>query len=256
MVKPVRTYRIGETAKNNFGSTMIIKDYNGAKDIVVEFPEYNNWSIKTSYQQFKNGLIKCPYERRTFGVGFIGEGKYAPKEDGITTRRYEVWRDMIQRCYNDKMILKNPTYAECTVCDEWHNFQAFAEWYDNNYYEIPGMRMQLDKDILNKHNKVYSPNSCIFVPEAINKLFVKAQRRRGECPMGVHKLKKNSKYRADIHMNGKGTTLGTFDTPEEAFTAYKTAKENYIKEIADQYKDLIPKRLYDAMYEYEIEYDD
>ena len=254
MVKPVRTYRIGETSTNSFGSDMVIAEYIESNNIVVNFPEYN-WSVRTTYKQFKNGLIKCPYERRTFGVGFLGEG-YTTKENGITTKRYETWRDMIKRCYNPKMILKNPTYTECSVCNEWHNFQTFAEWYNNNYYEIPGEIMQLDKDILNKNNKVYGPDSCIFVPATINKLFVKQQRQRGEYPVGVYKQKDNNKYRATISINGKNIILGKFDTSEEAFDAYKTAKENHIKEIADQYKSVIPESLYYAMYEYEIEYND
>ena len=61
-----------------------------------------------------------------------------------------------------------------------------------------------------------------------------------------------------LNNNGKRIRhkIGRFDTPEEAFYAYKQFKENYIKEVADEYKDSIPQKLYEAMYRYEVEIDD
>ena len=114
--------------------------------------------------------------------------------------------------------------------------------------------MNLDKDILIKNNKIYSPETCVFVPHDINSLFTKANTKRGKYPIGVH-FKRN-KYHVQIQKYKQVIHLGTYDTSEEAFTVYKIAKENYIKEIADKYKDLIPKKLYDAMYEYEVEWED
>ena len=165
--------RIGEERLNNFGSKMIITRYKNAIDIDVYFPEYD-WTFKNSaYKEFKNGKIKCPYKRSVCGVGYIGEGKYKVKENGKNTRVYDTWHDMLRRCYDSKFHEKRPTYVDCEVCEEWHNFQNFAKWYDNNYYEIEGERMHLDKDILVKHNKIYSSETCVFVPHAINSLWYK-----------------------------------------------------------------------------------
>ena len=254
LTKKIRTYRVGEESVNNFGSRIVISEYIKATDITIFFPEYN-WSVKATYGQFQNGLIKCPYERRTYGVGYIGEGQYQPKENGKTTKAYEKWNDMLQRCYNEKMIQRNKTYSECEVCDEWHCFQNFAQWFNDNYYTVESQSTHLDKDILNKNNKIYSPDTCVFVPKEINNLFVKQQRQRGDTPIGVHKLKYD-KYRATISIDSKNKILGEFDTMEEAFYAYKLAKEQNIKDVADKYKELIPDRLYNAMYSYEIELDD
>lgn len=69
---------------------------------------------------------------------------------------------MIKRCYNQKCLLKDNTYRGCSVCDEWLNFQNFGEWYDENYYEVPNEVMDLDKDILHKGNKIYSPDNCVL----------------------------------------------------------------------------------------------
>ena len=153
---------------------------------------------------------------------------------------------MMQRCYGNE---NRPTYKDVFVCEEWHNFQNFAKWFDDNYYEINDEMIELDKDILFKGNKIYSPETCVFAPQPINLLFRHAD--RGEYPIGVEYVKlKNTKkcYRAVFSQLDK-----YYLTPEEAFEFYKEHKEMYIKEVADKYKKYIPKKLYNAMYNYQVE---
>ena len=115
--------RIGEENYNSFGSKMIIKEYRRAIDIDVYFPEYN-WTFEHArYNDFKNGTIKCPYEPRVYGVGYLGEGKYKTRENGKTTDEYNIWRHMLQRCYDPKYQERYPTYKGCKVEDKWLNFQ-------------------------------------------------------------------------------------------------------------------------------------
>ena len=249
--------RIGEERINSFGSKMVIKDYRGALDIDVYFPEYD-WVFKHSiYNNFKKGEVKCPYEPRVYGVGYIGEGKYSAKENNIW---YSIWAHMLERCYDSKYQERNPTYRGCQVEEYLLNFQNMGEWLENNYYEIPGETMCLDKDILYKGNKIYSRNTCIFVPERINKLFVKSDGSRGNNPIGVSDLPSGN-YRVRCHDGyGKRITLGTFSTKEEAFQVYKQYKERVIKEVIDSYEGIIPEPFYsklrDAMYNYEVEIND
>ena len=252
--------RIGEERINNFGSKMIIKDYRGCMDIDVYFPEYNWTSEHVQYSHFKNGKIKCPYEKRYFGVGYIGEGKYEISESGKNTDKFYIWYAMIQRCYDPKLHKRNPTYKGCKVEDYLLNFQNMCEWINENYYEVHGEQMCLDKDILHKGNKIYSRETCIFVPERINKLFIKSNKSRGKNPIGVSDLPSGN-YQASCNNGyGKMDYLGTYSTKEEAFQAYKKYKESLIKEVIDSYKGKIPEpfysRLREAMYNYEVEMDD
>ena len=120
--------------------------------------------------------------------------------------------------------------------------------------------MCLDKDILYKGNKIYSRETCIFVPERINLLFTKRDNDRGDCPVGVTP---NSSGNYQVHCNdknGKVVPLGTYSTKEEAFYRYKQYKEKVIKEVIDSYKGIIPEphysRLREAMYNYKVEIDD
>ena len=251
--------RTGEERLNNFGSKMIIKEYRKCNDIDVYFPEYD-WTFKHAiYQTFKNGKIKCPYEPRYYGVGYLGEGKYKMFENGKLTDKYNIWHNMLMRCYDPKYQEKYSTYKGCKVEDYLLNFQHMGEWIENNYYEIPGEVMCLDKDILCKGNKVYSRETCIFVPERIN-LFTKSDKSRGDNPIGVHPTSSGNYQACCNNEYGKYIYLGTYSTEEEAFQAYKVYKEKVIKEVIDSYEGIIPEpfysRLKTAMYNYEVEIDD
>ena len=252
--------RIGEESVNSFGIQMVITKYNGAKDIDVYFSEYN-WTFEhAEYSSFKKGLIKCPYEPKVYGVGFIGDGKYKVSKNGKDTYEYDIWHDMIKRCYDPKYQEKHPTYKGCRVEDYLLNFQHMGKWINENYYEVPGERMHLDKDILCKGNKIYSRETCIFVPQRINNLFTKSDKARGKNPIGVSDLPSGN-YQARCRDGyGKYVTLGTYNSEEEAFQVYKNYKEKVIKETIDSYKGKIPEpfysRLKTAMYNYEVEIDD
>ena len=252
--------RVGEEGINKFGSKMVIKEYRGCMDIDVYFPEYN-WTFKhAQYTSFKNKSIKCPYEPRYFGKGYLGEGKYKVWENNRDKKEYIVWHSMLQRCYDPKYQKEKPTYKGCKVEEHLLNFQNMCEWLDENYYEIPGEIMCLDKDILCKGNKVYSRKTCIFVPQRINALFTKSDRSRGKDPIGVIELPSGN---YQVHCNngyGEQIRLGTYSTKEEAFGVYKEYKEKVIKEVINSYEGIIPEPHYSklkiAMYNYEVEIND
>ena len=252
--------RTGEVGYNTFGSKMVIVKYRKYSDIDVYFPEYNWIARNKEYRHFKKGNVRCPYERRIFNIGYLGEGKYKSKENGKNTRVYDTWHNMLQRCYDEKYQKKYPTYIGCRASEEFHNFQNFGDWNSKNYYEIEGEQMCLDKDILVKHNKIYSPETCVFVPQTINKLFTKRQNDRGESVIGTSPI--DGKYRARCYMinletgKSKCEYLGLFDTQEKAFKIYKYYKEKNIKMVADYFREQIPDKLYDALYNYEVEIDD
>ena len=252
--------RTGEERINNFGSKIIIKEYRGALDIDIYFPEYNWVAKHITYSNFKKGNVKCPYEPRLYEVGYLGEGKYKVSENGRITDEYIIWHSMLTRCYDPKYQEKYSTYKGCTVEDYLLNFQHMGKWLDENYYEIPGEQMCLDKDILCKGNKIYSRETCIFVPKRINNLFTKRDNTRGNSPIGTTPNSSGNYVAQCCDGNGKKIPLGTYSTKEEAFQVYKQYKEKVIKETIDSYKGKIPEpyysRLKTAMYDYRVEIDD
>lgn len=258
----IKKNRIGEIKYNSQGAEMKILDYIDSNNTIVEFQDEYKYTITTRYSQFKEGRVKNPYKPSVYGVGYLGKGKYrvsykVSDKNYKITPQYQAWMNMLCRCYNVKYQQRQPTYIGCSVCEEWLNFQNFGEWFDDNYYTIDGERMDLDKDILYKHNKIYSPQTCIYVPHFINNLFIKKDANRGDLPIGVNFNKITNKFIATCDdAQGKAQNLGSFNAPLEAFLAYKQFKEKIIKEIADEYKDKIPKKLYDVLYSYEVEITD
>ena len=246
--------RTGEIGFNTNGERMIIIRYGNCDDIDVEFDDGTVVQHRI-YDHFKKGKIKNPFFPSLFGIGFIGVGKFKPfDKNGKHTKCYTAWMQMLRRCYDSKYQETHQTYKGCTVCEEWHNFQVFAEWYYKHFYEIECQIMNLDKDILYKGNKIYSADTCVFVPQFINKLFVKCDKARGNLPIGVSKNGNN--FMANVTKDKEPIYLGTYTTANEAFQAYKRAKEQYIKEVAENYKLLIPHELYEAMITYKVEIDD
>lgn len=203
----------------------------------------------------KGGIL---YKPTVWGIGYIGEGIYKVSINRKHTLEYDRWKGILRRCYNEKERYKNTAYKDVTICREWLNFQNFADWWNKNYYEIEGEKMQLDKDILHKGNKVYSPETCVFVPSKINILFTRSNKTKNNLPKGVEFDKIRNKYRAFCGIKGKLIAIGNnYNTPEDAFyNGYKPFKENYIKQIAEEYKDTIPDKLFNAMYNWVVEIDD
>lgn len=242
--------RMGEISYNRLGYKMEIIRYTKFNDITVRFE--NGYEVNTQYGTFKDGAILYPYARTIYGVGYLGEGKYKSINNHIRSREYVLWKNILLRCYDNKTQEKFPTYKGCTVCKEWHNFQIFAEWYNNNYYKVKKEDMHVDKDIMVKGNKIYSPETCIFTPARINLLFIKCDKARGDYPIGATYIKKGNHFTS----NCGHIYLGCFKTPEEAFYKYKDCKESIIKSVAEEYKPSIPEKLYQALINYKVEITD
>ena len=157
--------RTGEIGRNNFGTEMKIVTYRRYDDIDVEFlDEHHYVKEHNTYSNFKSGAIKNPYDRSVYGVGYIGEGNHIIIQNKKVSLSYEVWSEMLARCYLEERKHLHPAYfGIVTVCDEWQCYHRFADWYEEHTYECEG-RLHLDKDILYPGNKIYSPETCILVP--------------------------------------------------------------------------------------------
>jgi len=189
-----------------------------------------------------------------FGVG-INDWDGAVKVDGKKIREYQLWQNMLQRCFDEKYKQNQPTYEGVTCSKDWLSMTKFIE--DVSQMKGFGLEgLDLDKDILQKGNKLYSKDTCCFVPAEVNLLLTKRDNSRGEFPVGVNFHKARGKFVARLNINGKRKHLGLFPTPEEAFQAYKLAKEAHIKVVADKWKHLLDERVFQALLDYEVNIDD
>lgn len=230
-------------------SVVKIVEYETCKNIVIEF-DYG-FQIKTTMNAIKNRNYTHPNKESVYNKGFLGVGGFDSTKNLFL---YDKWSGVLRRCYDNNFKIKRKTYSACTVDKEWHNFQNFAKWFYENYNPKTMEGWQLDKDILVKGNKHYSKETCAFVPQEINTLFIKRDNDRGNCAIGVSYNIRDKNYCITLPKGKLG--IRNFKTEIEAFQAYKTIKENYIKEVADKWKGLISDEIYDAMYKYEVEITD
>ena len=193
------------------------------------------------------------------GIGF--KGTDYPSYDGEKMlKEYDLWKSMLLRCTN-KYWIKKPTYAGVTCSESFKNYSFFYEWCNKQVgfksVDEKGNYWQLDKDLLLKGNKTYNENVCVFVPQRLNLLLIKYDAKRGDYPIGVSWCEKRGKFQTACRDNfGIARNLGRYYTIEESFQAYKTFKEATIKQAANDYKDAIDPRAYQALLNYTVEITD
>ncbi len=179
-----------------------------------------------------------------YGKG-INDADYITKYTNDSGKRmvcpfYRKWKNMLERAYCSSYHAKHPTYISCSVSPEWLTFSNFKAWM----VQQPWQGNELDKDLLVNGNKVYGPETCIFVSKAVNQLFTDSGAARGELPIGVDYRKPNNKYRARCAVRGKRQHIGSYQTPEEASRAYNSFKRQMIIIVAREQTDI---RIKDAL---------
>ena len=189
--------------------------------------KYNGWNPK--------------YFKRTYE----GKGYNGTNDVSLKSPEYLRWTNMIQRCYNKKIHKYKPYYKDKKVCEEWLNFANFRIWYREHIIE--GAKVDLDKDILCQGNKVYSPETCVFVEHYINTVFEDRSAKR--------RIVQNKEKRYEVYMIvlNKNILFGTFDTKEEAEKGYVTGKKDYILKLAEICKGKVQDCLYNAMVNWNVE---
>ena len=249
---------VGKILKSkNSGDFKVLK-YNDAHNVDVQFLK-TGFEMVAQLGHIRSGEVKDPYSPSVYGVGIIGT-KYPITINGVNTKEYDLWHSMLRRCYSDNSKKKRPTYEGCEVSDKFKSYEYFYEWCNKQIgfgVDGNGNPFQLDKDLLVKGNKVYSEYSCIFLPNEINLLLTKREASRGNHLIGVYYHKRDKAFVAQVNKNkGKQEYLGYFATEIEAFNAYKTAKESFVKEQANEFKSQIDERAYNALMNYTVEIDD
>ena len=189
----------------------------------------------------KKKIERGVYKRKKLVYGFgINDADYViDKREIINGKRVVVWKcpfytswsGMLQRCYSEAYHHKKPTYRGCKVCDEWLIFSNFKRWMEQQDWQ----GKHLDKDLLVTGNKVYSPDTCVFIHRKINSFVTDNSSVRGQYMVGVCWFKQYNKFRADCHnpFTGKQDYLGLFTDELEAHLAWKAKKHEFACQLAD-----------------------
>lgn len=171
-----------------------------------------------------------------YKVTYMFEGKRH------TCKFYYTWHNMLKRCYSGTLKERHPSYENAVCCEKWLLFSNFKAWMMTQDWE----GKQLDKDLLFPQNKLYSPETCLFIACNLNKFLTIRQNDRGPWPVGVTFDKKFGKFRADRGTGKRGERcfLGYFDTPEEAHAAWAQSKiEQATQFAAEQHNPIVAEAL-------------
>ena len=246
--------KVGDVYESKqFGSFEVV-EYIDKLNILVKF--YNTGFItKSTSHSIRSGGVKDYFAPSVFDVGVRGDKYKITKGKGtLKLLEYDTWYDMLRRCYGDRY--KNSSYEGCTASDNFKYYTFFYEWC-NKQVGFGNKGWHLDKDLLVKGNKIYSEDTCVFLPAEINSVLTKTDKLRGKYPIGVHWCNSKKVFVSQINRNkGQQEWLGQFDNPNDAFNAYKDAKENYLKELANKWKGKIDERAYNALMNYKVEITD
>ena len=246
---------VGAKYKTNQGCTIEIVEYVSYTKVLVKFLDDTGHERFVSKKELLNGRIKNPFHPEVRGVGFFGVGPHVGKiehQSNVSSKEYVHWTSMLTRSYADYYHEKFPTYIGCSVDSQWHNFQEFAEWcqWQVGFKDKGSV---LDKDLLVSGNKVYSPETCVFLPPELNNLIVTQTKAGKDTPPGISYQNGCGKFIVSCAIDGKNKNLGRYKCPEEAFSVYKAFKEDLVKEKAEEYKDRIDHRAYTAMINFKVQ---
>lgn len=178
------------------------------------------------------------FKKTLYDTGYMGEGKYSSYNSPLA---HESWRGIFRRVYCLKSLFKYPTYIGCSVHEDWHNFQNFAKWFEENY--VKGWK--IDKDILIKGNKIYSPDTCCFVPHEINMKFIVPPLNKHGLPRGIQPI--NGKYLVEVRSIDQKRIYSRFLTIGESQKFWQSHRVNIIRELAEKFKNELNIKVYNKL---------
>ena len=246
---------VGKTFNSNsFGKFTVLK-YENYENVYIQFEQTGGVNI-TDLHRVRDGSVVDLLAKSNYNVGYIGYG-YDPK-CAESRKLFKIWSGLVQRCFDPLWKTRHKCYELTTCSEDFLCAANFITWSKSqlgyNSIDESDKPFALDKDILLKGNTIYSPDTCVFVPREINNLILSNRKVRGNLPIGVTSAE--ARFRARVSINNKEVALGVFETSNEAFQAYKEAKERHIKEVANKWKDRIDQRVYYALMKYEIDITD
>lgn len=210
--------KVGDIYRSNaYGKFKIVTLVN-SRDSTVEFID-TGYTTKTNPNNIENGRVKDKLMPTVFDIGFIGDGEHK-----ANTAAYRKWSGMISRCYNE-LNKSYKSYSDCTIDDEWFNYQNFASWF---YDQDAPNDFELDKDTLIDGNRVYSPETCLLISKSDNikaKVASNDNNKHGYAGVYMTTYKDAKYFAAKITINGKRVNIsGGFRTAKDAHEALQLRK--------------------------------
>lgn len=229
---------LGQRISTNTGFFEIIKIE--GQSITVRFDD--GYDVVATKGNVVKGSVRSPYAKTKFGIGFRGEGPHT-MHNKLTYRK---WSGMMTRCYDQQYSLDHPTYEGASCHEDWHNYQNFCEWaIEQVGFGVKGF--DLDKDLLIPGNKQYGPDTCVFLPQELNKILGNTSPERGIST----RPDLNGKWLARYNSVDGEIYLGCHEK-QKALAIYQEYKLKYLKERALHWEAQIDPRAFKALMKYKF----
>ncbi len=230
------------------GNFRVLRD-EGYLKVTIQFIN-TGYTLVVRRSEIRSGYIKDPYHPSIFGVAYVGTGKYTPSCGKTQCEAYRCWFSMLTRCYGKIPLYTSYSDRRITVCDEWLNYQVFAEWY----YEHKVENWELDKDFLGSIKKIpfYCPEVCEFLPKKLNSAIVRLFKTGAELPLGVSNSD-SGKYIVRTRVEGREVYLGTFGDKYKAFNIYQKHKRQYLETLVTKYEKELSSRFKSNFKDFKIQ---
>lgn len=224
----IDTIKVGDVFKTTRGGDARVIRILAGNSYIVEFTDKYKYRLEVRLSSIRLGKIRNPYAPTLRGKGYMGVGKYASKVNNVSTAVYFRWKHMLNLCYGS-----NPV---ATMCDEWLNFQVFAEWEDNITRNIdPATHIRLVARLDVTQPLHYSPTTAHILPTSLCAVIVNSPMLNKSNVTGVVKRKGYGvdRYKAYGPTLDGVINLGTYATVEEATKVVKLSTEKYVRDVAE-----------------------
>lgn len=242
--------KVGDTFLTKRCGICTVIEYVSYVEVYVKFEDGN--IVKTRVQSLGKGHCRNLNSKLVLGVG-INDMLGAEKTKEFIKQR-QMWFGILQRCFSIKLLERRPTYKNCKVSESWLWLSNFIKDIKSieNYEKSLNEGWQLDKDLLSNEGKLYSKDTCCFIPRSLNLVLSSYPKKLNGLPKGV-KLSKGGRYFAILQKEGNQIFLGSYDSVEEASRVYNIAKKEHLLNIADSIKGIVPENVYKALVNFNLE---
>ena len=195
--KTFKPLEIGQIYTNKRGEEYrIISRYVDTTYYLVEFSETGNLQYINGRQPAMALDKSKPF---LYDVGYFKcDGEPIFYFESRVKTFYQVWTNMIVRCYKKDDSKQLSPWRDVEVCKEWLNFTNFYKWAITQPF-VQNQRWMLDKDLFSPESgKIYSPETCCFLPSQINCQFSGLTYQDINNPESSTRMKQQSAYTSEL----------------------------------------------------------
>ena len=238
----ISSIKIGDIYKNTHGEPFEVIDYFDCVNVVIKFN--SGWTQRVAANTIRKGAVRDYLKPTIYGVGFNSLDRDFPDDYKYKRKAFNLWKDILTRCYSVAFKNKHPTYVDVICSEDWHDFKNFYIWFKDVYTDFMyNHKWELDKDLRVLKSNLYSKETCSFVPKQVNNI-INSWIKHDNEDVCIEQRSRRDGVSYLPYLNNedsKRISLGTFRNKSDAKNAVVTKKKEVLFKVIDKYKDNLNK---------------